>query len=118
MKGRPDRIAHDQGIGVHAETEHDDDEQDGGKQARAPIVDDAAAHEAHALEPDHHGKQERDVEGGLGELVAPAVGIAAGDVVPDLEHDEEHGEEDGCRIDDACRDVVGVAAEHVAGKPE
>ena len=29
-------------------------------------------YEAHALEPDQHGEQQRDIEGGLGEVVAPA----------------------------------------------
>ena len=35
-----------------------------------------------------------------------------------LDHDEEHGEEDGCRIDDAHGQIVGVAPEEMAGEPE
>ncbi len=35
-----------------------------------------------------------------------------------LDHDEENGEEDGCRIDDADRQIVGVAPEETAGEPE
>ena len=116
-EGPADRLAGEQGIFADAQAEHDHDKDDGGKEPRAEIVDDAAALQAHALEPDHHGEQERDIEGGLGERARDPVRVSR-EVMPNLEHDQHDGEEDRGGIDDPRRHVVGAPPQHVASEPE
>ena len=91
MNPPADRLAGEQRIDAYAQAEHDHGENDGREKLRAEVVDDAAALEAQALQPDHHSEQQRHIERGLGERARLAIRVA-GEVMAHLEHDQHDGE--------------------------